>query len=380
MECSLCGALYKVRSTECPECGAIEIEKPVKPSEESQPAQTVTMQEKTPPKPRRKVRAKPSSSLIEFPGLTKSSIPQWRKELGERVREVQERRSRETAVELGNALREIDESKPKTPSQLELLPHADVPPLNPLVVAALRRIERAHVSSHFGMNATAMAVALEEQPEFGEDMSQMANDVSSAATSQPEKPTQSDRLHNLAVVPTPIAGIAETSEVIRKPRRLIAGDLNDPALNYLDSIPTLRVDKREYLSASAPYRVLSSIVDLIVVCLLSSPLVAVVKLIDLNWPDWRVVAAAAGTFMVVGFLYLTISTALTGRTLGMRLFSLRVVDARTGLIPTGGQSAGRAAVYLLTIAFAGIGLIYTFFNDKKHTAHDRLTHTAVIRV
>ena len=380
MECSSCGALYKRRSTECPECGAIEIEETVKPSEESQQTPTVVMQEKTPPKPRQKARAKPTSSLIEFPGLTKSSIPQWRKELGERVREVQERRAREAALELGNAAPEIDESGPRTTSQLELLRRADAPPMNPLVVAALRRIEKAHGSSHFGSNATAMAVAYEEQPEFGEDMSQMANDASSAAISQPEKSTPSERLHNLAVVPTSVGGSAETSEVIRKPRRLIAGDLNDPALNYLDSIPTLHVEKREYRSASVPYRVLSSIVDLIVVCLLSSPVVAIFKLTYFNWQDWRVVTPAAGTFMIVGFLYLTISTALTGRTLGMRLFSLRVVDARTGMIPTGGQSAGRAAVYLVSIAFAGVALIYTFFNDKKHTAHDRFTRTAVIRV
>jgi uncharacterized RDD family membrane protein YckC len=306
-------------------------------------------------------------------------MPQWRKDLGERVREIQERRTREAALEPGNAVREIDETRSRTTGPLELLPQAEVPPLNPLVVAALRRIERAHVSSHCGNNATAMAVAFEEQPEFGEDMSHIANDVSSAAISQPEQSIQSETPHNLAAVPTSAVGIAETSEVIRKPKRLIAGDLNDPALNYLDAIPTLRVDKREYRSASIPYRVLSSIVDLVVICLLSSPLVALVKLTELNWQSLRVLTFAVGTSMIVGFLYLTVSIALTGRTLGMRVFSLRVVDDRTGLIPTGRQSAGRAAMYLLSLASAGIALIYVFFDDEKHTAHDRYTGTAVIR-
>ncbi|MDQ6653246.1 MAG: RDD family protein [Acidobacteriota bacterium] len=300
--------------------------------------------------------------------------------MGERVREIQERRAREAALEPGNCVREIDEIPSRTTGPLELLPQAEVPPLNPLVVAALRRIERAHVSSHCGSNATAMAVAFEEQPELGEDMSHTADDASSGAVPHQEQSTQSERLHNLAVVPTSAVGMADTSEVIRKPRRLIAGDLNDPALNYLDAIPTLRVEKREYHAASIPYRVLSSIVDLVVICLLSSPLVALVKLTELNWQDLRVLTFAAATSMIVAFLYLTISIALTGRTLGMRVFSLRVVDDRTGLIPTGRQSAGRAAIYLLSLAVAGIALLYVFFDAEKHTAHDRYTRTAVIRV
>jgi len=309
-------------------------------------------------------------------------MPQWRKELGERVREIQERRAREAVPEPGNVLREVEETRSRSTGPLELLPQAEVPPMNPLVVAALRRIERAHVSSHCGNNAIAMAVAFEEQPEFGEDMSHMASDASSSAISQPEQSTPSERLHNLAMVPTSAVGTPESSEVIRKPKRLIAGDLNDPALNYLDAIPipTLHVGKRGYRSASIPYRIVSGVVDLVLIVLLSSPLVALVKLTAINWQDLRAITFAVGTVMIVGFLYLTISIALSGRTVGMRLFALRVVDDRTGLIPTGRQAAGRAAIYLLSLAFAGIALIYVFFDEKKHTAHDRYTRTAVIRV
>jgi uncharacterized RDD family membrane protein YckC len=93
-----------------------------------------------------------------------------------------------------------------------------------------------------------------------------------------------------------------------------------------------------------------------------------------------VIGFAAGILVLVGFLYLTVSIAFTGRTIGMKLFSLRVVDARTGLIPTGGQSAGRAVVYILSLASAGIALAYTFVDSEKRTAHDRFTRTAVIRV
>jgi uncharacterized RDD family membrane protein YckC len=124
---------------------------------------------------------------------------------------------------------------------------------------------------------------------------------------------------------------------------------------------------------------LSGITDLAVVCLLSSPILALTELTSLRWSNPRVIGFGAGTFLVISFLYLTVSIAFTGRTIGKKLFSLRVVDARTGLIPTGSQSAGRALVYVLSLASAGLALMYTFLDREKHTAHDRFTRTAVIR-
>jgi len=38
------------------------------------------------------------STLIEFPGVNRAAVPEWRKSLSERVREVQERRAREAAA------------------------------------------------------------------------------------------------------------------------------------------------------------------------------------------------------------------------------------------------------------------------------------------
>src|SRR4029078_12367280 len=80
------------------------------------------------------------STLIEFPGVSRHSMPEWRKELSERVREVQEKRAREAARE---AERQRVEAA-INPPQLELLPPTQMPAMNPLVVAALKRIERAH--------------------------------------------------------------------------------------------------------------------------------------------------------------------------------------------------------------------------------------------
>src|SRR5689334_5050582 len=77
------------------------------------------------------------STLIEFPGVSRNSIPEWRKELSERVREVQERRAREAARETAESSLHAAEAEVRSP-QLELLPHADLPAMNPLVAAALK--------------------------------------------------------------------------------------------------------------------------------------------------------------------------------------------------------------------------------------------------
>src|SRR5258705_6474580 len=80
------------------------------------------------------------STLIEFPGVSRNSWPKWRKEVSERVREVKERGAREAA--------EVEQQQvdlaTTSPPQLELLPRAEMPGVNPLVAAALKRIERAH--------------------------------------------------------------------------------------------------------------------------------------------------------------------------------------------------------------------------------------------
>ena len=85
--------------------------------------------------------SKKSSTLIEFPGGR--SVPEWRKQLSKRVREVQERKAREAAEELA-ALQEAGLVSCALPSgQLELVPDLENPVVNPIVSKALERIERA---------------------------------------------------------------------------------------------------------------------------------------------------------------------------------------------------------------------------------------------
>jgi len=95
--------------------------------------------------------------------------------------------------------------------------------------------------------------------------------------------------------------------------------------------------------------------------------------------DPRALAVLGGSLIVVTFIYLTVMTALTGRTWAMRMLSLKVIDTKTGLIPTGGQSIGRSFVYLFSVATV-VGMLSALVSREGHTVHDRMTRTAVVRI
>ena len=322
------------------------------------------------------------STLIEFPGVSRNSVPEWRKELSERVREVQEKRAREAAREAAEAERQRVEAAINSP-QLELLPPAQMPAMNPLVAAALKRIERAHqpAPSENRQPRTTLATAVAYAPER-ED-----NDMSDTVSSNPqlafepeitaaEPVVTVEKPHHLAVVPV-TEPVAPQVDPPKAPKRLIRDD-NDPALNYLDSISkTLCVDELNKRSASPFRRLVCALLDLSFCALLSSPIAAAMYFTGSNLRDPQVISVLAGSMVVVTFIYLTLMTALTGRTWAMRLLSLRVIDTKTGLIPTGGQSIGRSIFYLMSLATV-VGLFFALLSREGYTVHDRFTRTAVV--
>src|SRR5207237_7982839 len=83
-----------------------------------------------------------SSTLIEFPGVPRA-VPEWRKQLSQRVREVQERRAREAAqaAAVQASTETVACSLPS--AQLELVPDREQPAMKPIVSKALERLERA---------------------------------------------------------------------------------------------------------------------------------------------------------------------------------------------------------------------------------------------
>lgn len=98
-----------------------------------------------------------------------------------------------------------------------------------------------------------------------------------------------------------------------------------------------------------------------------------------DWISLSGIIAVAAAFGIVMFTYLTVGIGLRGRTFGMKIFSLEVIDIEENEYPTFHQSAVRAAVFLLGLPLLGIGFLPTFFNDERRAAHDLVSGTILVR-
>jgi uncharacterized RDD family membrane protein YckC len=437
-----------------------------------------------------------NSTLIEFPGVNRNR-PAWRKELSERFREIQQRRAREADTQ-GEEVRHrraatparnaSDAARADAPAQaadsaskqLGLVPTPDEPEPNPILVKALRRIERARAAaaprqgSGRGHAATAAARVYEEalepesepaaaapQPERNPDAGfaqakrparraeKVEADGDAARPSplvvvQPKQAEQNQGVRAEAVLeaaaaaeakaparasagavvtseaasaaetlkPTPAAkdsaaealkkadasqvaeavaqssaaaqasaDAAQASNASRQPRH-IAGVLDEFWLERqgIELLPKVEAPELSYDDrAPRMKRVAASLIDLLAVAFLSAPFAAGIELTVSNWNDPRVSGSMALIAALVMFLYQTCSVALAGRTFGMSLCGLHAVDARKASVPTTGQCMRRAAVYILSLATCGIGLLYSLFDAEGRTVHDILSGTVVVR-
>ncbi|HEX7317028.1 MAG TPA: RDD family protein [Pyrinomonadaceae bacterium] len=381
----------------------------------------------------RAAQAPNNSTLIEFPGVNR---PAWRRELSERFREIQQKRARDADTDARSAPAEQSQTTLESAraaakeraaesasKQLGLVPTPNEPELNPLVAAALRRIERARVSassarpsSGRAQAATAAARVVEEQP-VQEAPEPVAPPPPPLVVVQPKPAppvaTASVEETMAASVQAPVAKTLVTREVeavaepVRKTEvaeaapqtfasaeaemeaqsnskqpRHISGVLDEFWLERqgIELLPKVEEKELTY-DDRAPRikRMAAAFVDLFVVALLCAPFAVAIELTIGNWSDPRVSSSMGLIAALVMFLYHTCSVALAGRTPGMRLWSLQAVDARKACVPTTRQCAGRALVYMISLAAGGLGIIYSLFDAEGRTVHDLLSGTVVVR-
>lgn len=98
-----------------------------------------------------------------------------------------------------------------------------------------------------------------------------------------------------------------------------------------------------------------------------------------NWFSLPGVLLFVVAFAIVMFLYLTASIAYFGQTLGMRIFSLELIDVEASEYPSLHQAAVSSSVYLLSLAFGGLGFLPLLFNEERRAAHDLASGTILVR-
>jgi uncharacterized RDD family membrane protein YckC len=330
---------------------------------------------------------KRASTLIEFPGAGKSRPKsQWRQELSERVRAIQERKARE-ASENGEMV--PAGAQTAGASQLGLVAPREAADVNPIVAAALKRIERARESSPLPRGgrhtAGATAVARVRHEDFDFDFESQAN--ASPAIESPVIPPEAAepiveepvKERKLVVVPPPPAPVAEPI-VAKAPRKVIAGVVDEDYLSRLEEQllpPVATVDPFDNYG-TIPSRMVAGIIDLLIVLFFTSPFAAVIELTGGNWTDPRVLATIGGIAALVLFLYHTAAISLSGKTFGMSALGLRVVNASTGNHPSTFQTMFRSICYVVVIVTGFLGLIPSLFGGQRRAIHDMLSRTVVV--
>jgi len=430
MQCVVCGGVYSDSQENCLHCPTVNAASAdaasLSPEEKSMPTSTRQQRKTktssgsatTEARAGATAAAGVTSRLIEFPGVPPK--PQWRKELSERVREIQQRRALEAARDAEvSAPQHVPVSSGATTdttaapsaetsaSSLGLVPPPPVAPQpNPLVVAALKRIERARQSnpppmsraSRGGAAAAAIAHYVEEDYQAATEATHVPDQLISpaleaqaagaAVTDEIEQVVETQRPAPLAIVPpVPATKVVEGSVAAPQARahRHIPAVADDAALSQIEAemhaaLLSNHAPEKITTDDHAPVakRIAGGLIDLFVVGFAATPFAAIIELTNGNWSDARVVASMGGIVIVLMFLYLMAATALAGRTWGMSLVSLRTVDAETGLAPTTGQCIRRAVGYMLSLGTLGVGLFYALFDAEGRAAHDHLSGTIVI--
>jgi uncharacterized RDD family membrane protein YckC len=100
--------------------------------------------------------------------------------------------------------------------------------------------------------------------------------------------------------------------------------------------------------------------------------------IDLVLATDPAVVLAVVMLVAIGLVYLLISHIVLGRTLGMRLLKIRIIDVY-GDRPSPGRCVARCAGYLAGVATLFLGFLWMGFDSEKRGLQDWIAGTYVIR-
>ena len=345
---------------------------------------------------------KTSKTLVEFQ-TKKATVPEWRLQLQNSVRQkVGTNRRDETSVE-------STQTKPRTTSGANALKVEYVEEeqptrhQNPRVASALKRIEESRRTfSNQRVPEQRLDIGGKSSPPRNYPFNVVAKSNDKPARPAGQKPVVNPSPKPMLVSPLKIekqgfdtnklpplqrSGKVSTAVEIPATQPKNVADSTRERWEHLDVEENINepieldLPETDDIEDLAPFsmRFNAGLFDMIIGVFASLILLAPFMLSGGNWMSIAGLFAIAAAVAIVMFLYLTISLAFVGRTFGMRLFSLELVDVEENAYPTLHQAAVNSAVFLLSLAFAGVGFLPIFFNEERRAAHDILSGTILIR-
>lgn len=355
-----------------------------------------------------------SPTLVEFHSKN-STVPEWRLQLQNVVRQRADRETRqpEKAIVAAAAAAPTRHSKLVTSGSNALKIDAVAEKLparqkNPTLSSALARIEKSRQKFLIDEAGQELPVATVAAPRpanknfpFYIASKQPGAEVETAepnaspslvdksAVAVPVK-IESGQLNTNKLPPLPLApakiqnNFAETVGAARivetKPVEKVQP--REAKIEYTESREILETGEVfEDCEDRAPFamRFNAGLFDLIIGGFTSLFLLAPFMMSGGDWFTFTGFLAFLATCSIVMFIYLTTTIGFYGRTFGMRIFSLEVVDVNGENYPTLHQAAVSSAVYILSLVFGGAGFLTMFFNHEKRAAHDLISGTMVVK-
>jgi uncharacterized RDD family membrane protein YckC len=344
---------------------------------------------------------KTSPTLVEFQ-TKKATIPEWRLQLQNSVRQKVGTNRREGAMPDATSTPQAAPRSTSGANALKVEFIEDEQPTtghqNPKVASALKRIEesrRAFSNQPVAEQPIVQGAKSAPARNFPFNVVARSNEqqrpAGQKATVNPspkpmlvsplkieKKGFDTNKLPPLAKPPAPSRSFIPAAEPPTAKNQSAALSVQENAVEIEELELEEETDDIDDL-APLSMRFNAGLFDMIIGGFASLILLSPFILSGGSWLSLSGFFAMAAAFAIVMFLYLTVSISFYGRTFGMRLFSLELVDVEENAYPTMHQAAVNSAVFLLSLTFAGIGFLPMLFNEERRAAHDILSGTILIR-
>lgn len=397
-----------------PDCNRRPLAAPAMPTET--PARPPVPKAAEPPKPAPvKVQTLPlgkktSPTLVGFQPRT-ATVPEWRLQLQNSVRQrsAGSRRDSGTADAVSPSFQKqlvtsgANALKPDFAEEATMAEHD-----NPRVAKALRRIEESRKSFAAATpgKSDASPTALARNYPFNvvtrsNDAALKQNPAKPVPTAPPKpKLVSSLRIekrkfdtNKLPPLPEParISSSFEAAETpgTAEPAKALRNLKNEHPKPFMEEARDIKavetgieeVEEHEEIDdlAPLPLRFNAAVFDLIIGGFAGLIVLSPFMLSGGDWLSVSGVLAITAATAIVTFIYLTVAIGFGGRTIGMRLFSLELIDAEENQYPTLPQAAVHSSLFIFSLAFAGLGFLPMFFNEERRAAHDLLSGTILVR-
>jgi uncharacterized RDD family membrane protein YckC len=361
------------------------------------------------------ITSKPTSpTLVEFHSKN-ATIPEWRLQLQNVVRQRQERSPSDAEIETAPPVQRAQlitngatALKAEKVAEAKSFQHK-----NPTLNSALERIEKsrrqfladeepqpAPIASPAKANknypfyiAAKTTDAVPKPAEVNPSVGLFAKPKLASSLRVEKDKLDTNKLPPLPPAPASVATSFESRPVVFDDVKPLIEEVKRTEPKVVETLKaevkiaeTVRVVETEEAEVEeyddcAPFamRFNAGLFDLIIGSFSSLLLLSPFMILGGNWLSTAGLFAFLATCAIVMFIYLTTSIGFYGKTFGMRLFSLEIIDIEDEDFPTFHQAAVNSAVYLLSLALGGIGFLTLPFNEDKRAVHDLVSGTIMVK-